>query len=230
MTRAVLFDIDGTLIDSNDAHARAWVAALAEAGYDVPFERIRPMIGMGGDRILPEVTDGVRDDSPQGKAITKRRMAVFFDREFPTVRPVRGARELLEAVRKRGGRVVVATSAKRDELDKLLAVGDLGPLVDDASTSDDASESKPAPDVVGAALAKAHVEAQDAVMIGDTRFDVEAAHRAQVPCVALRCGGNDPATLSAAEAIYADPAELIGKLEQPPFSWQERPEQRAAPR
>lgn len=219
MTIAVLFDIDGTLIDSNDAHARAWVAALAEAGYDVPFERIRPMIGMGGDRILEEVTHGVPDDGPEGRAINKRREAIFFERELATVRPIRGAGELLEAVRARGGLVVVATSAKRAELGRLLAVGDLGRLVDEASTSDDAPSSKPAPDVIGAALARVHVPPSDAVMVGDTRFDVDAAHRAGVACVALRCGGNDPATLSRAEAVYDDPAQLAGALDRPPFVW-----------
>jgi HAD superfamily hydrolase (TIGR01549 family) len=219
MTRAVLFDIDGTLIDSNDAHARAWVAALAEAGYDVPFERIRPMIGMGGDRILPEVTGGLRDDSPEGQALSKRRMAIFFSREFDALRATRGARALLEAVRARGARVVIATSAKKEELDRLLAVGDFGPLVDVASTSDDAAASKPAPDVVHAALDKAGMSPGDAVMVGDTRFDVEAAHRAGVPCVALRCGGNDPASLAGADAVYADPAELISALDRPPFGF-----------
>ena len=115
---------------------------------------------------------------------------------------------------------MIATSAKKAELDDLLAVGDLGPLVDVASTSDDAQESKPAPDIVTAALKKAAVAPAEAVMIGDTEYDVDAAHKAGVPCVALRCGGNDPATLHDADAVYADPAELIGALERPPFAWQ----------
>ena len=168
MTKAVLFDVDGTLIDSNDAHARAWVAALAEAGHPVPFERVRPLIGMGGDRVLPALVPGLRDDAEPGKTITKRRLAIFKERELPHIAPTRGARELLERVRERGARVVVASSAKKAELDDLLARGDLGPLVDVASTSDDAESSKPAPDIVHAALQKAGVEARDAVMVGDT--------------------------------------------------------------
>jgi HAD superfamily hydrolase (TIGR01509 family) len=217
VTRAVLFDVDGTLIDSNDAHARAWIAALAEAGYDIPFERVRPLIGMGGDRVLPALVPGLSDDREPGKAILRRRLEIFKERELPGLRPTRGARELLEAVRARGARIVVATSAKKAELDDLLAVGRLGRLVDVASTGDDAEESKPAPDIVTAALEKAGAGPAGAVMVGDTNYDVEAAHKAGVACVALRCGGNDPATLREADAVYADPADLAGHLADPPL-------------
>lgn len=219
MTRAVLFDVDGTLIDSNDQHARAWVAALAEAGHTVPFERVRPLIGMGGDKVLPELVPGCTEDSPEGKAIGEARKRIFKERELETIPPTRGARELLEAVRARGARVVVATSAKKSELDGLLARGDLGPLVDVAATGDDAQDSKPDPDIIGAALKKAGIAASDAVMVGDTRYDVEAAHRAGVACVALLCGGNEPETLREADAVYADPAELMRALDRSPFAW-----------
>jgi HAD superfamily hydrolase (TIGR01509 family) len=217
VTKAVLFDVDGTLIDSNDAHARAWVAALAEAGHDVPFERVRPLIGMGGDKVLPALVPGLSEDSPEGQAIAKSRVKIFKERELPGLRPTRGARELLEAVRERGARVVVATSAKKAELDDLLAVGDFGPLVDVASTGDDAEESKPAPDIVSASLKKSKTAPADAVMVGDTKYDVEASHKAGVACVALLCGGNAAETLRAADALYADPAELTGALDRPPF-------------
>ncbi len=219
MTRAVLFDVDGTLIDSNDQHARAWVAALAEHGHEVPFERVRPLIGMGGDKVLPELVPGLEEDSPEGKAIGESRKRIFKERELDTIPPTRGARALLEAVRAQGVRVVVATSAKKSELDGLLARGDLGPLVDVAATGDDATDSKPDPDIVGAALKKGGITASDAVMVGDTQYDIEAAHRAGVECVALRCGGNDPATLREADAVYADPSELIAGLDRPPFLW-----------
>jgi HAD superfamily hydrolase (TIGR01549 family) len=219
MTRAVLFDVDGTLIDSNDAHARAWVAALSEAGFDVPFARIRPLIGMGGDKILPAVAPGTSDDTEPGKTILQRRLEIFKQQELDRLRPTRGARELFEAVRARGARVVIATSAKQAELDDLLARGELGPLVDVASTSDDAPNSKPDPDIIAAALRKAGVEASDAVMAGDTKYDVEAAHHANVACVALLCGGSDRAALHEADAIYSDPAELMAALDVAPFSW-----------
>jgi HAD superfamily hydrolase (TIGR01509 family) len=221
VTEAVLFDVDGTLIDSDDAHARAWVAALAEAGFDVPFARIRPLIGQGGDRILPAVA-GLSDETEPGKGIAARRGELFKERELSGIGPTRGAKALLEAVRARGARVVVATSAKRGELDALLARGDLNALVDLATTSDDADSSKPAPDIVHAALAKAGLAPGDTVFVGDTRWDVEAAHNAGVACVALRCGGMDPKTLAGADAVYEDPADLIAALDRPPFAWNAR--------
>jgi len=220
VTQAVLLDVDGTLIDSNDAHARAWVDAFAEAGMQVPFARIRPLIGMGGDRILPIVDPSLSEDQPPGKTIAERRGEIFFERYLATIRATPGARALLEAIRAHGARVVIASSAKARELDALLAQGgDLAPLVDVASTKDDAGSSKPAPDIVSAALAKADVGADDAVMVGDTQYDVEAAHKAHVACIALRCGGNDPATLADAQALYEDPAELAAALDAPPFAW-----------
>lgn len=218
MARAMFFDVDGTLIDSNDAHGRAWVAAFAEAGFDVPFERVRPLIGMGGDKLLPAAVPGLAEDAEPGSTIARRRGEIFKQRELSGLRPTTGARALLEAVRARKILVVVATSAKKSELDDLLARGDLGPLVDVASTSDDADESKPDPDIIHAALAKAKTAARDAIMVGDTKYDIAAAHRARVPCIALRCGGNDPVTLRNAEAVYADPAELLATLDALPFS------------
>ncbi len=219
VTRAVLFDIDGTLVDSNDAHARAWVDAFAQHGYTIPFERVRPLIGMGGDRVLPALVAGLSDETEPGRSIAAARGAIFKERYLAGVQPTRGARELLLAVRERGARVVIASSAKKAELDDLLARGDLGSLVDVASTSDDAEDSKPAPGIVEAALAKAKVTASDAAMVGDTTYDVEAAHRAKVPCVALLCGGNPRETLADAEAIYADPRELTGAVDRLPFDF-----------
>ena len=217
--RGVLLDVDGTLVDSNDQHALAWVEAFERGKFPISYDIIRPLIGMGGDKVLPELVPGCSEDSPEGKAIGEARKRIFKERELATIPPTRGARELLEAVRARGARVVVATSAKKSELDGLLARGDLGPLVDVAATGDDAEDSKPDPDIIAAALKKAGVAASDAVMVGDTQYDVEAAHKAGVACAALRCGGNDPATLREADAIYADPAELTGALDRRPFAW-----------
>jgi HAD superfamily hydrolase (TIGR01509 family) len=219
MTRAVLFDVDGTLVDSNDAHARAWVAAFAEAGYEIPFARVRPLIGMGGDRIIPALVAGLSEATEPGKTIAARREQVFFERELPQLAPTRGARALLEAVHAHGARNVVATSAKPEELDAILARADVRALVDVAASSGDAGSSKPAPDIVVAALHAAALEPTAAVFVGDTRYDIEAAHRAEVPCVALRCGGSDPHTLAEAEAVYDDPQKLLEALDHPPFVW-----------
>src|SRR3954470_12590833 len=121
MYRAVIFDIDGTLVDSNDAHAQAWVEALSERGRHVEFTRVRPLIGMGGDKLLPQVT-GLSADSREGEAISDRRGEIFRERFLPRLQPTRGARELLERLRAEHLKLYVATSAKQQELGPLLRV------------------------------------------------------------------------------------------------------------
>src|SRR2546423_9820904 len=181
----VLLDIDGTLIDSNDAHARAWVGALTAHGYDVPFEKVRPLIGKGGDKILPELT-GLDPDSGEAERISETRSEIFVERELPHLEATPGARALLEHMRSRRLELVVATSAKAEEVDRILAQAGVADLIHAASSSDDAERSKPDPDIVQAALRKAGRPASHAAMLGDTPYDVEAAARARVPAVALR--------------------------------------------
>src|SRR4051812_10832846 len=204
----VLLDIDGTLLDSNDAHARAWVRALAEHGYVVPFDAIRPLIGMGGDKLTPRLT-GLDPDSPESKRIAESRSTIFLDDELPTLRPTPGARDLLERMRSRGLELVVATSAKEDEVQALLEQAGVADLIQAASSADDAERSKPDPDIVRAALSAARRPASHSMMIGDTPYDVEAATRARVPIVAVRCGGWDDDALTGAMAVYDDPAGLL---------------------
>jgi HAD superfamily hydrolase (TIGR01509 family) len=217
--RAVLLDVDGTLIDSNDAHARAWVDAFAEFGHTVPFERVRPLIGKGGDKLMPECI-GVDPESPEGKPISERRSEIFRERYLPTLKPFPRATELLERMRAEGLRLVVATSAKKDEMDALLEVCRGSELVDERTSSDDAEESKPDGDIVEAALSRADVEPHEALMLGDTPYDVEAARRAGVRTVALRSGGWDDAALAGSVAIYADTSELLERYAQSPFGRQ----------
>jgi HAD superfamily hydrolase (TIGR01509 family) len=210
---AVLFDIDGTLVDSNDAHAHAWVDAFAEAGIQVDFARVRRCIGMGGDKLMPEVS-GLSEDSPQGAPISKRRGEIFRDRYLPTLKPFDRAADLVAACKARGATVVAASSASRKDLHALLRVAGAGGLLDDATSSDDAEESKPDPDIVQAALKKAGVSAHDALMIGDTPYDVEAATRAGVAVVAVRCGGWGDEDLRGARAIYDGPWDLLARLDE----------------
>jgi phosphoglycolate phosphatase-like HAD superfamily hydrolase len=216
--RTVLLDVDGTLIDSNDAHARAWVDSLAAHGYVVPFETIRPLIGKGGDKILPEVT-GLDPDSGEAERMSQTRSRIFLERELPTLRATRGARALLEHMRARGFELVVATSAKEDEVEAILTQAGVADLIQAASSSDDAERSKPDPDIIRAALRKAGRPAAHSAMLGDTPYDVEAAARARVPAVALRCGGwwRDDA-FSDAAAVYDDPADLLAHFDESPFA------------
>lgn len=215
--RGVLLDVDGTLIDSNDAHARAWVDALREHGIEVPYERIRPLIGMGGDKLLPAVS-GLSDESPRGKAIGRRRQAIFRGLYLPTLRPMRGARMLLEHLAAEGLRLFVASSAQSEELQPLLQRAGVADLIDGAATSGDAERSKPDPDIIHAALDRAGLSADEVVLIGDTPYDIEAAARSQVGTVALRCGGWSDEPLRGAIAIYDDPADLLARYADSPLA------------
>jgi phosphoglycolate phosphatase-like HAD superfamily hydrolase len=217
MFTAALFDIDGTLVDSNDAHAEAWVKALAEAGVRVEFQNVRCAIGMGGDKLLPAVA-GIEADSPIGKRISGRRGDIFKREYLPTLRPFAGAAQLVAAVQSLGMTTVAASSARRDELEALLKLAGAESLAEDSASGDDAEESKPDPDIVHAALGKAGKGAHEAVMIGDTPYDVEAASRAGVVAIAFRCGGWTDAALHGAIAIYDGPADLLARLQDSPLT------------
>jgi len=205
--RGVLLDIDGTLLDSNDAHAQSWVDIFTRHGFAIPFERVRALIGKGGDKLLPELT-AIDAESPRGKALSDERRKRFLQDYLPKLRPTRGARQLVEAAKGEGLRVVVATSSSEKELGALLEQAGVADLIQRATSSDDGA-SKPDPDIVRAALAEGKLAAHEAVMVGDTPYDIEAAARGGVKTVALRCGGWwDDKALGGALAIYDDPAAL----------------------
>lgn len=217
----MILDVDGTLIASNAAHARAWVDALAEYGYAVAYEQVYRRIGMGGDKLLPSLI-GVEEDTATGEAIGQRRRQIFMERYFPAVRPTPGARALLERLRAAGLRLVVATSAQADELEALVERAGVRDLVPEATTSSDAPSSKPSPDIVVAALEKLGCAPEAAVMLGDTPYDIEAAGRAGIATIALRSGGWDDAGLAGAVAIYDDPADLLAHLDESPLAGRSR--------
>jgi HAD superfamily hydrolase (TIGR01509 family) len=214
---AVLLDVDGTLVDSNDAHAQAWVKAFAEADIPVEYDRVRRSIGMGGDKLMPAVS-GISEESPAGRRIATRRREIFQSEFLPVLQPFRDAGRLVAALRERGLNVVAASSAKKDELRHLLKIAGAAALLDSATSSDDAEESKPDPDIVQAALQRAKARASEAVMIGDTPYDVEAAARAGVGTVAFRCGGWGDDDLRGAVAVYDGPWDLLARLEESPFA------------
>jgi HAD superfamily hydrolase (TIGR01509 family) len=213
--RGVLLDIDGTLVESNDAHARAWVKALAESGRTVAFDAVRPLIGMGGDKLLPKVC-GLDAASEEGKKVSERRGQIFIAEYLPHLKPCHGAEELLARLKKRGLKMAVASSAKEDELGPLLKICGADKVIESAASSDDAKESKPDPDILHAALEKVGLPADEVVMLGDTPYDVEAARKAGTRVVALRCGGWTDADLKA-DAVFADPADLAKHLESSPL-------------
>ena len=215
--QGVLLDVDGTLVDSNEAHAHAWIKALAEQRIWVVFEEVRKRIGMGGDKLLKAVA-GIDKDTPQGKRISQRRSEIFMGQYLPTLFPTPGAHSLLRYLHGRHFKLAVASSSEKKELEKLLRVCGADGLVEDATSADDADRSKPDPDIVQAALETIGLAAAHVVMLGDTPYDVEAARGAQIPLIGFRCGGWSAADLSGAVAVYDDPADLLRHFDESPLA------------
>ncbi len=213
--RGVIFDLDGTLVDSNDAHILAWVEALAEFGWSVTPEQVRPLVGMGGDKLLPALV-GVAEDGPEGRPISRRRKSLLA-RLVPTLRPFPGVQPLIAALRRRGLRLALASSGYRGDVERLLALAGLGDSFDAIVSADEVEHSKPDPDIVEAARAALGLPASEVVMIGDTRHDIVAAGRAGIVAIALRCGGAPEDTLAGAAAIYDGPEDLLARLEDSPL-------------
>ena len=213
----VVLDIDGTLIDSNDAHAHAWVDVGREFGHEIDFHHVRRLIGMGGDKVLPQVA-GLEEDTDEGQRMKERRGEIFRERYLPTLKAFPDARALLERFRDDGYALVVATSASKEDMDALLEQAGIQDLIEEKTSSSDAEESKPDPDIVQAALKSADAKPGEAIMLGDTPYDVQASGRAGVRCVALRCGGWDDGDLGGAVAVYDDPADLLARYAGSPFA------------
>jgi HAD superfamily hydrolase (TIGR01509 family) len=218
--QGAILDVDGTLVLSNDAHAHAWVEAFAAFGYAIEFDRVRPLIGMGGDQIIPKFADGLSDKEGKGKEISDRRKKLIIDKYGLNLSPARGARDLILKMQSQELRLTIASSATEQELTVLLKAARIDDLLsqEEATTSSDAESSKPDPDIVEAALTKFDMPPQQVVMLGDTPYDIESANKAGVQVIAFRCGGFNDEQLKSAIAIYEDPADLLANYERSPLS------------
>jgi len=216
--RGALLDVDGTLVLSNDGHAQAWVEAFKAYGYDVPFEKVRPMVGMGGDKVIPHLAPGLDAEEGVGKKIADKRKELVLTRFVPNFQPANGSRELVQRMRQEGLKLIIASSASTQELEVLLKVAGVDDLLPERTTKDDAEESKPAPDIVAVALKKIGLPANEAVMIGDAPYDIESAEKIGVGTISVRCGGFSDEDLKGALAIYDDPADLLAHYDESPLA------------
>ncbi|SEH49370.1 haloacid dehalogenase superfamily, subfamily IA, variant 3 with third motif having DD or ED/haloacid dehalogenase superfamily, subfamily IA, variant 1 with third motif having Dx(3-4)D or Dx(3-4)E [Methylobacterium sp. 275MFSha3.1] len=217
---AVIFDIDGTLLDSVDLHARAWVEAFAHFGVETGFAEVRRQIGKGGDELMPVFLSEERI-AREGETIEAYRSDLFKRRYLSEVRPFPGVRPLFEHIRSAGLKIALASSGKRSEVEHYTEILEIGDLVDVATSSDDADRSKPHPDIFEAALAKLDGVPPDAIIVvGDTPYDAEAAAKASLRTVGLLCGGFPEADLRAAgcAAIYRDPEDLLDRFAESPLA------------
>ncbi|MFM0556522.1 HAD family hydrolase [Paraburkholderia sediminicola] len=218
MTKAAVFDIDGTLVDSVDLHASAWQEAFARFGHEVTFEQARSQIGKGGDQLLPVfLSSAQRED--YGDALEEWRGERFKTKYLPMVRPFSAVPDLLRRVHDGGLKAAVASSAKREELEIYLEIAGISQLVDESTSSTDAEKSKPAPDIFEVALKKLGIAATDAVAIGDTPYDAQAAGKAGMRTIGLLCGGFTEVSLRAGGcvAVYPGPGALLACFDASPL-------------
>ena len=210
MPQAAIFDIDGTLVNSVDLHASAWQEALVKFGHHVTFEQARSQIGKGGDQLIP-VFLSEAEQRDHGEDMEEWRGALFKSKYLPLVRPFSAVPELLRCVRGAGLKVAVASSAKKSELEVYLDIACIKNLVDVATSSEDAEQSKPAPDVFHVALQKLGFEGPEAVAIGNSPYDAEAAGKAGISTIGMLCGGFTEAELrkGGCVAVYPGPAALL---------------------
>lgn len=213
---AVISDLDGTLVDSNDAHAQAWTRAMREHGYDVTFEHIRQFVGMGGDNLLPSAI-GIEKDSPRGRDLAHRHDTLFRLEYMPTIKPFPQVRALFERMLADGLRVTLATSGEKSDMEKLLKVARIDDLITLRVSSADVENSKPHPDLIHVALERLGCAPEETIMLGDTPYDIEAADKAGVPTIALRCGGFSDDDLRDAAARYDNPADLLAHYDHSPL-------------
>jgi HAD superfamily hydrolase (TIGR01509 family) len=209
---AVLFDIDGTLVDSNYLHVHAWHRAFDDLGMDVESWRIHRRIGMDGSALLDELVPNLADDVSDRLSDLHSR---YYQETTGLLRPLSGALRLLDEVAASGLQVVLATSAPEGELNELRRVLERDDIVSAITSSEDVDTAKPEPDIVEVALEKAGVEPDRAVFVGDTVWDIRAANRAGVSCICLESGGVDRRLLFAegAVAVFENPLDLVDHLD-----------------
>ena len=212
---AVLFDVDGTLLDTNYFHTIAWWRALRDAGEDVPMSRIHPLIGMGSDQLLEDLLGEEREGLSDVHAEYYKPYKEELLHAFP------GAADLLAAVAERGAQVVLATSSKEEDLNKLLdALGAEDGVIADIVHGDLVGSSKPAPDIFAVALDHLDLDPEQTIVVGDTEWDIEAAGKLGIDVVAVLTGGTTRADLqdAGAVAVYEDVAELLDQLDDSPLA------------
>lgn len=220
MIRAAIFDLDGTLVDSNELHALAWQETFRHFGKEIALPDLRAQIGKGGDQYLP-VFLNARELREFGQAADKFRGDIYKKKYLRQVKPFPCVKELLERVRASGKKIALASSGVAAELEHYRALARIDDLVDAQTTKEDVARSKPAADIFLAALHNlGDVAAEEAIVIGDSPFDIQAAKKIGLTTIALLCGGfpEDELRATGAAAIFRDPADLLDRFERSPLA------------
>lgn len=216
MIEAVIFDVDGTLIDSVDFHAEAWRRAFAKFGREIKFYALRRQVGKGGDQLLP-VFLSAREIREFGEAVEEERGKIFKRNYLKKIKPFPGVRELFAKLKTEEKKIVLASSAPEDELAKYKKIADIEDLVEEETSSDDAEKSKPEPDIFLAALKRlGKINKKNVIVIGDTVYDAEAAAKSNLNTVGVLTGGWTASELKSAgcREVYADIENLLLNYEK----------------
>ena len=211
MIQAFIFDVDGTVINSNDFHAEAWQKAFEKYDKKVPFDKIRPHIGKGADTLLPEFLSE-KEIEEFGDEIADLRGEIFKDEYLSRVKPFPKVRELFQRIKADGKQIALASSANEDEVEEYKKIANIEDLVEKSTSADDAEKSKPEPDIFQAALKLLGNPAPETVLVvGDTPYDAEAATKAKLKIVGVLCGNFPEKDLreKGCVEIYRDPADLL---------------------
>jgi HAD superfamily hydrolase (TIGR01509 family) len=215
--RGVLLDIDGTLVESNEAHALAWVHALREKDRSCTLDEVCPLIGMGSDHMLPQLL-GISAESEEGKWLSQRKKEIFHKEYLPQLQPTPGAQALIQKLSELGLQLGVATSASEDEVKALLKICHGNELIPFKTSKTEAGSSKPSPNIIEVALEKIGTFPGETLMLGDTPYDVEAALKMGIQTIALRCGGWTDDEIPGAIAYFDHPQDLLENLEFSPLA------------
>jgi membrane protein len=210
--KALILDIDGTLLDSNWQHVDAWAEAFAGEGYHLDRQTLHDQIGKGGDNLVPTLVPDAPDDVKE--RLEKAEGPIYKDKYRNSVKPFPGARELMVEATRRGQKVVLASSANGPDLDFYVELLDAEELLSSTTSKDDVEHSKPCPDIFAAALEKLGVAPDEAIVVGDTPYDISAAAKIRVKTIALRSGEFTDEQLSGAVEIYDDIADLLANYDR----------------
>ena len=219
MAKAVIFDVDGTLVDSVDFHAEAWRDAFADFGRQFDLQTIRGQIGKGGDQLLP-VFLSPEEIEREGKKLEEHRGHILKERYLQRIQPFPSVPELFRRILDDGRKIALASSAKSEELQFYKDRAGIADLVHTETSSSDAEKSKPHPDIFQAALERLPgIRPEDAIVVGDTPYDAEAAAKAGVRTIGLLCGGwtEDKLRNAGCVAVFKDPADLLAHYEESPI-------------
>ena len=210
--QGILFDIDGTLVDSNDSHARCWIEAFAHYDQHFDYETIFHQLGKGGDLLVPDLLRA-REMRRFGDELKKYRSKLYREKYMPHVEPFPRVKELLGELHERGIKLTLASSSDEEEVEYYTQLLGVGPLIEGSTSKKDAEHSKPNPEIFLAALERAGTDAERTITAGDTPYDILASHRIALPIAAVRSGGVEAALLAKAEWLFADVEELVRKID-----------------